>query len=144
MDVGYREARLCDAAEIADIMSRYIDCPWSEAQVREEIQNADAPFFVAEADGHVVGFLSGVCAADECELSDVAVTAEYRRRGVATTLFSLLFDSLSARKVSAVFLLVRKDNAAAVRLYEKLGFCKVGERQNYYGNADAVIMRRQL
>ncbi len=142
MNVTYREARSDDAAQIAGIMARCIDCPWTEAQVREEIENVAAPFFVAEADGAVVGFLSGVCAADECEISDIAVAPEYRRQKVATRLFELLTERLKAARAATAFLLVRADNAPAICLYKKLGFKEVGLRRGYYGGgADAAIMR---
>jgi ribosomal-protein-alanine N-acetyltransferase len=44
----------------------------------------------------------------------------------------------------AVFLEVRTDNAAAIGLYESVGFAAVGLRKRYYrvSGADAYTMRR--
>jgi ribosomal-protein-alanine N-acetyltransferase len=44
---------------------------------------------------------------------------------------------------------VATDNAAAMRLYDKLGFKKVGERKGYYPRPDgtpatAIVMARDL
>lgn len=144
IDVEYRKAVVSDAAEISAIMKRYIDLPWTEAQVSEEIENPDALFFVAGAGGKAVGFLSGVCAADECEISDIAVEQAYRRQNIATELFELLFTAARSRGTKSVFLLVRADNTPATTLYGKLGFTDVGRRKGYYGGTDAVIMRREL
>jgi ribosomal-protein-alanine N-acetyltransferase len=48
------------------------------------------------------------------------------------------------RKVSNLFLEVRRSNKNAILLYEKKGFNEVGIRPNYYkttnGNEDAILM----
>ncbi len=143
--IEFREALLSDAAKIAEIMSRSIDCAWTTEQVCEEIENPAAPFFVAVDGGMPVGFLSGVCAADECEISDIAVDAAYRRQNIASRLFALMFDNIVSRGVRTAYLLVRADNAPALALYGKLGFLRTGVRRGYYGGgADAVVMRKEL
>ena len=47
-----------------------------------------------------------------------------------------------SRKCEFISLEVRKSNSAAVSLYEKLGYEKVGERKKFYTDPqeDAVIM----
>lgn len=142
--VAYRKAAWSDASHISAMMSRYVDHPWTEAQVKEEIDNPNALFFVATVDNAVVGFLSGVCAADECEISDIAVELAYRRQKVASELFKLLLSDLEIRGIRAAYLLVRENNLPAASLYEKLGFKAVGMRKGYYNGAGAVIMRKEL
>lgn len=144
MAVEYRKAALSDAADISKLMWRYVDMPWTEAQVKEEIENSDALFFAAVADGNVVGFLSGVCAADECEISDIAVEQAFRRQGIATRMFELLLSQARLKGVKTVFLLVRENNTPAIDLYRGLSFNDVGRRRGYYNGVDAVIMRREL
>jgi ribosomal-protein-alanine N-acetyltransferase len=52
------------------------------------------------------------------------------------------------RGAEEIFLEVDEGNLAALRLYEKLGFAKVGERKAYYEQAGrrstALVMRRDL
>ncbi len=143
-EVLFRRATPSDTAAIADLMSRFIDCAWTEDQIAYEIGNASAVFFVAESAGSVVGFLSGVCAADECEISDIAVEPCYRRKGIAASLFERLFESAANMGAKAAYLLVRDGNIAAESLYRSLGFAVIGRRKGYYGSSDAVIMRRDL
>lgn len=138
--IKIRKACAKDAAAVA-ALTRYVDCPWSERQAADEIALANALFYIAEHDGKPVAFLSGVCAADECEIGDIAVDVNYRRRGVATTLFNRLIADASARGTKSFFLLVRTDNAPAIGLYEKIGFAAVGVRSGYYGVGDAAVMR---
>ena len=142
--VTVRRAQPRDVENIAREEALYIDCPWTAEQIREETERDGSAFFVAEADGDFAGYLSGTVACDECEISTSAVCEKYRRRGAGYALFSALIAEVKARGVKSVFLLVRSDNAAAIALYGKCGFIKVGERPRYYKGKDALIMRLNL
>ena len=39
---------------------------------------------------------------------------------------------------------VRPTNAAAITLYESLGFAQTGRRRRYYGDEDALLMTLDL
>ena len=69
---------------------------------------------------------------DECDICNVAVKADFRDRGVGKALVNDIIDFAKETKKSVVMLEVRRSNAPAVALYEKLGFVKVGERKNFY------------
>lgn len=142
--INIRNAEDSDAAAIARAEARYIDCPWSEEQIRAEINNDRALFLAAEIDGKLVGYVSGVVAADECEIANIAVECEHRRRGVGKALLSALIESAAERGACAVFLTVRTDNKGAIELYKGLQFERVGERKGYYGGSDAYIMKRNI
>ncbi len=140
-EIEIRRATAADAPEIAKAERLYIDCPWTEAQIESEIESSQALFFVARSNGEFAGYLSGVCAADECEVSNIAVSERFRRRKVATALFTELIGCAAKRGIKRLFLLVRTDNAAAIALYKSLNFAVVGTRKRYYKNADAYIMK---
>lgn len=139
-----RVADVSDAQRIAQMESTYIDCPWSESQVASEIVRDNVLFFVATACDEPIGYLSGECAADECEVSNIAVDEAYRRKKIGTRLFAALIDKAAQRGVKRLFLLVNSTNSAAINLYESIGFCRVGLRQKYYGDGDAIVMRLAL
>ena len=142
--IAIRRATAVDAHKIAEAEAKYIDCPWSLSQVQEEIDNPSALFLVAEFDGGVVGYLSGVIAADECEVSNIAVDEAYRRKGIASKLFCAFTEELKRLEVSSVFLLVREGNIPAIMLYERQGFLHMGKRPRYYKGGDALIMRLDI
>ena len=77
---------------------------------------------------------------------NVAVLPEARRRGCATRLLLQAKRECEAAGVKKLFLEVRKDNATALRFYERQGFERVGERQGYYSNplGDAVVMAHKV
>ena len=91
---------------------------------------------IAERDGQVCGFIVSRDLAGEIEVLNLASAPESRRQGVA----SALLASLDA---SEIFLEVRESNAAARKLYEKLGFFAVGTGPEYYDDPveTAIVMR---
>ncbi|MCH5155690.1 MAG: ribosomal protein S18-alanine N-acetyltransferase [Clostridiales bacterium] len=142
-EISVRRAEKADAPIIAQAERAYIDCPWTEGQIEQEIDGG-AVFLVAEIDGEFCGYVSGEVTADECEISNIAVTEAHRRKGVGKTLLTALLSEISARNVKSVYLLVRDGNTPAIMLYQSLGFTDVGRRKNYYKGKDALIMRLNL
>ena len=135
-----RRATPADADAIYRMEREYIDCPWTLEQVKSAIDKS--VFAVVELDGTVIGYASGEVCLDECDFNNVAVDAEYRRRGVADALMRAVMGELAERCIKRVHLLVRHDNTAAKALYEKYGFAAMSVRKGYYGGADAIAMTR--
>ena len=84
-------------------------------------------------------------AMDEMEVLTLAVVPGARRCGVGTALLGAAFAWAEAEGISAVYLEVAGDNAAARSLYQRMGFSPVGRRRGYYrSGTDALVLRRQL
>lgn len=141
--IKLRRAEIADAQAIARMERAYIDCPWTESQIKDEIDGG-AVFWVATQDGELCGYASGEVTADECEISNIAVAEEHRRKGIGKALLSALIQDAAVRGSKCVFLLVRDGNIPAVSLYTSLNFKCVGLRKNYYKGKDAHIMRLNL
>jgi ribosomal-protein-alanine N-acetyltransferase len=98
----------------------------------------------AVADGEMVGFIAGEVH-DGTRLawvSTVGVLPEYRRQGVGTALLLACEAKLGAR---AVRLSVRRSNAAAIRLYERLEYQQVEVWAGYYQDGeDAIVLEKLL
>src|SRR5205085_12162808 len=75
---------------------------------------------------------------------NVAVDPDHRRRGLAQTLLTTLFDMTARDRRRGYTLEVRVSNEGAIRLYERLGFRSAGIRRGYYtdNREDALIMWR--
>ena len=90
--------------------------------------------FVVELDGRVAGFAvarllpAPVPDEAEAEVLNVAVAPESRRRGLGTAMMEVLL----ALPCRFLYLEVRASNAAAIALYERLGFIVSGRRRDYY------------
>ena len=81
---------------------------------------------------------------DEYEILALATNIKNLRKGIASKLLKRLIEKAKKEEINKVFLEVSENNIAAVKLYLKLGFCKLGFRKNYYktsqGFQDAFIM----
>ena len=79
-------------------------------------------FFVAEADGKVIGTAMGGYDGHRGWLYSVAVTDEYQRQGVATRLVLHLEEELRKLGCVKINLQVEKGNAEAIAFWEALGW----------------------
>ena len=96
---------------------------------------------VAVSHRRVVGFLvARATAPDEKEILNIAVEPPLRRSGLGRILMETVLAE--ARGINW-FLEVRESNAAAINLYETLGFMPRGRRENYYHEPPeaAIVMR---
>ena len=86
--------------------------------------------------------------AGEAELLTFAVEPELRGRGLGQILLQHMLDMVEQGGCDRMFLEVRESNEPAIAVYEKLGFCQVGVRPNYYptkgGREDALLYCQEL
>ena len=94
--------------------------------------------------GEAVGYVGLMYVLDEGYISNVAVSPEWRRRGIGDMLIEELLRRALAKKLSFVTLEVRESNAPAIALYSKHGYVPVGTRKNYYDlpRENAILMTK--
>ena len=119
---------------------------WSEKSVSGELTNALALWLVAVEGETVAGYVGSQTVCNETDMMNVAVTADFRRQGIAEKLVTALVEELKAIESHSLTLEVRASNTPAQALYEKLGFAEVGRRPRYYQNPkeDALILRKEF
>ena len=144
-DIIIRKAAAEDVHTIAEIEKASIPQPWSEAAFAEALTQENAVTLVAEADGEIAGFITGVFLFDNADIYSVATAEQHRKKGIGGKLLQAFFDTLS-NEVETVGLEVRESNSAAISLYEKYGFERVGLRKNFYEQPreNAVLYTKQL
>lgn len=93
------------------------------------------PQFVAVAEGRVVGWCDVNPKTHEAlrhsGVLGMGVAASHRGRGVGSALLRATLDAASARGLTRIELVVRADNMAALRLYERRGFEIEGRLRDY-------------
>lgn len=100
----------------------------------------DHEFWVATCGDAVAGFLvMRRVAPDECEILNLAVAAEFRRKHIAEGLFQTALEGFRGE----VFLEVRESNSMAQEFYKYLGFKVVNVRRSYYHFPDeaGIVMK---
>ena len=135
----------CHVTGVAALEKQCFADPWCEQAVASELDNPLSLWLVAVQNDTVIGYVGSQSVLGEADMMNLAVQPEFRRQGVGETLVSALVAALAEQKVSSLTLEVRASNAAAISLYEKLGFIQVGRRPNYYRNPkeDALILRKE-
>jgi len=134
------EAR--DLPSVMEIDALSLPRPWSAAIWRGELASPYGLYLVIEDSGEVYGHIGVRHVLGELHITTIAVRPEYRRRGHARALIGAAFVAYPS--ASHVHLEVRPTNAAALALYESLGFRKTGRRPRYYGDEDALLMTLNL
>ena len=105
---------------------------WTLSSIEKEFDNKISNWFAAYDNDDLVGYLLCWCVADECHLLKIAVHESCRRKGIGGMLISHMIDHCYINCCKFIELEVRQSNTDAIRLYEKFGFSKVGERKDYY------------
>lgn len=146
MEVSYFELTYDDIAKISQMEKAYFGQPWSEASIAHYAEEGNTVFVVAKAAGEVVGYAAVMCILDEGNLVSIAVEEDYREMGIASELLDIAYDLSHEKGVSSINLEVRQSNEAAISLYEKEGFERVGLRKNFYSNPkeDAILFLKKL
>ena len=120
--------------------------PWSADQIAETLSNPCAVYFAALCGEKLVGYAGMYSVGGEGGINNIAVDPGFRRSGVGTALLSGLIRAGTEAGLSRLCLEVRASNTAAVSLYEKNDFHRVGVRRGYYTapKEDAVLFDKDL
>lgn len=119
-------------AAVAALEQACFSEPWSAAALAEELDNPPAVFRVAVEGDAVLGYVGMHHVLDEGFITNVAVSPEARRRGVARALLADLAAYGTAHGLYRITLEVRVGNAAARTLYESEGYKLDGIRPGFY------------
>jgi len=134
-----------DVPQIAQLEATCFSHPWSECSVAGELTNPLSLWLVAVENDSVIGYVGSQSVLGEADMMNVAVSPEYRNRGIAKKLILDLVQALKGNKVHCLTLEVRASNEPAIHLYQSLGFAQVGCRPNYYSapKEDALILKKE-
>lgn len=147
-----RDAHLDDLEAILEIEAAGHPTPWPRAIFEGELELERSHTWVFEEPagegeaGVIVAFLVFWLIHDEIHILNIAVARAARRRGIGSTIIEYILARARSRDISFVTLEVRRNNRAAIGLYESMGFMMIGERAEYYEDTgeDALILSHLL
>jgi len=143
MDLKIEQLSLKFVGQVAKLESDLI-AKTSETAVASTLKN-DSVFYFVLLDGEVVvGFLECSIIAPESELFEIGISKQYQGKGLSKLLLDYYIDFAKAKSCDTIFLEVNKINLTAINLYNQYGFEIYGERKNYYGSNDAILMKRKI
>src|SRR3989338_8448901 len=110
---------------------------WTIAVVKDCCSENYSNLVITEGD-RVVGLIIVKTSVDAWEILQIVIDKNYQRQGLATQLLAYVIEKSGSNKIQ---LEVRHSNLAAIALYHRCGFRKVGVRKKYYADGvDAVLM----
>ncbi len=141
--VDVRRLTYADLPQVTAIERRAFPTPWSLAMFVLELSKPSGVCLAALRGKRVVGYL--ICSRYDTvwHVMNVAVDPDVQGEGIGTALLNTLVDEVGDERARFT-LEVRRSNAHAIRVYERLGFRAAGLRRRYYqdNGEDALIMWR--
>ena len=139
-----------DAAALAALHAASFDRPWDEAALRSLLAGPGVFALAVHHEGRMAGFVLARAAGGEAEILTLAVMPAARGRGLGRVLVRSAAARAAALGAEGLFLEVGTENPAALALYARLGFTRVGARKGYYdsrsqaGSGDALVLKAAL
>ena len=143
MSYTIRRMKLEDVPQVHAIELATVPTPWSEQSFIDEMtKNVCARYMVAEEDGKILAYAGAWMVMDEGHITNIAVAAEHRGRGIGKAVTEALKQYAANLGVDYMMLEVRRSNLVAQSMYKKLGFIELGYRKRYYedNGEDALLM----
>lgn len=137
----FREVRLASLADSPGAFgARYAD--WVDAtEDRWRQRLADVPYtLVARSDAGTAGVVSGAPSGESVELISMWVAPGHRGTGLAGRLIAHVVAWAGASDRDT-YLMVRDDNDAAIRAYEKAGFVDLGVPSDW---PEGALLERRM
>jgi len=127
------------------------DLAYSRRQLQYLVFSANSTVLVETAHGVIRGFLIVLyrTGSSVAGIETVNVDPAYRKRGVAARLFATAEEDIRKKGAKKIRLEVSTTNHAAIILYKRAGFKKIGLLKNYYvfthgGSRDAIRMVKKM
>jgi ribosomal protein S18 acetylase RimI-like enzyme len=105
----------------------------SVSAITEQLEHGYQYYFVCDSAGNKVGFLAFYLRENELYLSKFYLQKNQRGKGISKDMLNFIVKKAKEAGFSSIVLNVNKNNSA-ILAYEKLGFIKIREEKNDFGN----------
>lgn len=134
-----RPYKIEDCNDIIDI-AKCIKSNFIDIELLESIIDDKNYLLLVDYEEEVRGFVYLSISFDQADIYDIAIKEKYRRKHIATNLINSITSFNN--DIKELFLEVRASNLIAIKLYESLNFKQYLIRKNYYGDEDALCMKK--
>lgn len=136
--------RMCpeDAEAVAKLEEACFSMPWSVKALESVAADKRSLYLVAQAEDEIIGCCGVTDISGDGDINNVMVAEAYRGQKIAYRMMTELLRQGMQMGIENFTLEVRISNAAAIHVYEKLGFVSEGIRPGFYEKPveDAMIM----
>lgn len=138
-EILLRPLNLQDSLSIHQILADLLDPglpKWDQDQIRAELDRGIG-IGAFDTSGTLLSFVLYEKQIDHIDISFVATRRDMQHRGIMTQ----ILKTLKADYANLPFWLeVHENNVTACKLYERLGFSKVGRRASYYRDGGSAFL----
>ncbi|MDQ7824469.1 MAG: ribosomal protein S18-alanine N-acetyltransferase [Candidatus Eremiobacteraeota bacterium] len=139
VSIGFMRAE--DIPRIREIEKQCFTDLWPEDGFERELQNTKVGLYLVAHTGEmVVGYMGAWIIMDESHITTLAVDPSCQHRKIGLRLVLRLMREAITRGARWSTLEVAEKNTAALRLYDKFGFNRVGIRRDYYGEGNNALV----
>jgi [ribosomal protein S18]-alanine N-acetyltransferase len=122
--------------------------PWTRGNFADALHAGYTAWVLRDPDGRLAAYGVMMMALDEGHLLNLSVARDSQRTGLGWRTLDWMADVARGHGARTMLLEVRPSNEAALRLYKRYGFERIGVRRGYYpahsGREDAIVMRIAL
>ena len=129
--------------KIYELEEKYIG-KCDRLSIEKTLDSETLSYYLLLINEEVVGFFECSIISPEAELYDIVVDEGYQGLGYSKILMDYFINLVKDNNVETIFLEVNSMNYKALSLYKKYGFVEYSLRKNYYGNNDAVLMKKEI
>jgi ribosomal-protein-alanine N-acetyltransferase len=117
--------------EVMRIENRAYAHPWTRGNFADSLKSGYQLLALMGGDT-LIGYFVAMEGVEEAHLLNITVAPEFQGQGYAVLMLDALSLWARSRHAQCLWLEVRVSNARALQVYERYGYRRVGERQNYY------------
>lgn len=146
MDFKIEKMTISDLEQIKDVLEKDFDDFWKVNTLKEELLS-NYSYFIAiklSKTNEILGFAGFKKTLDTADIMNIVVRKDFRNKKIGKKLLTSLIQKAKEQDIKTVFLEVNSKNLPALKLYENIGFKKIGIRKNYYKNSDGINMKIEL
>ena len=137
-----------DLDEVATAEKEIYPFPWTRGNFLDALHAGYSAWVLRDGAKRVAAYGVMMMALDEAHLLNLSVARQSQRAGLGWQTLDWMADVARDHGGRTMLLEVRPTNDAALRLYERYGFERIGVRRGYYpardGREDAIVMRIAL
>lgn len=121
---------------------------FTKRQIAYLLTDYNTIVFVAKVNSVIAGFIIAQVEIENNTLFGhiitINVAPDYRRKGIASKMLTETEEVLKQKSMIECRLEVREDNNAALKLYQKGGYQKIGRLEKYYGKKHGLYLKKNL
>ena len=132
-----------DVQKVYEMEEKYIGkCDMSS--IEKTIESDTLSYYLLFKESDLIGFFECSIISPEAELFDIVIDEKYRGFGYSKILMNFFLEIAKKNKIETIYLEVNSINYKAISLYKKYGFIEYSIRKKYYGDNDAILMKKEI